>query len=195
MLETALQEGAEAGAIVDEVLIPAINEVGRRFDRKEYYLPQLIQSAETMKSAFTFLEPKLVNANNGGGKDKARVKVVLATVKGDIHDIGKNIVALMLRNYFEVHDLGKDVPAQDIIDKAKETGAQIIGLSALMTTTMAEMKEVIRQAKAEGLDCKFMIGGAVVNQQYAEEIGADGYAPDAYGAVKLAKRLAGQAAE
>ncbi|HHZ20172.1 MAG TPA: 5-methyltetrahydrofolate--homocysteine methyltransferase, partial [Firmicutes bacterium] len=136
------------------------------------------------------------NANNGGGKDKARVKVVLATVKGDIHDIGKNIVALMLRNYnFEVHDLGKDVPAQDIIDKAKETGAQIIGLSALMTTTMAEMKEVIRQAKAEGLDCKFMIGGAVVNQQYAEEIGADGYAPDAYGAVKLAKRLAGQAAE
>ncbi|HOQ23498.1 MAG TPA: homocysteine S-methyltransferase family protein [Bacillota bacterium] len=196
LLETALQEGAEAGAIVDEVLIPAINEVGRRFDRKEYYLPQLIQSAETMKSAFTFLEPKLVNANNGGGKDKARVKVVLATVKGDIHDIGKNIVALMLRNYnFEVHDLGKDVPAQDIIDKAKETGAQIIGLSALMTTTMAEMKEVIRQAKAEGLDCKFMIGGAVVNQQYAEEIGADGYAPDAYGAVKLAKRLAGQAAE
>lgn len=117
-------------------------------------------------------------------------------MKGDIHDIGKNIVALMLRNYnFEVHDLGKDVPAQDIIDKAKETGAQIIGLSALMTTTMAEMKEVIRQAKAEGLDCKFMIGGAVVNQQYAEEIGADGYAPDAYGAVKLAKRLAGQAAE
>lgn len=190
LLEIALQDGAAAGTIVDEVLIPAINEVGQRFDRKEYYLPQLIQSAETMKTAFEYLEPKLVNAGPGGGRIKP--KVVLATVKGDIHDIGKNIVGLMLRNYnFDVYDLGKDVSAQDIIGKARETRAEIIGLSALMTTTMLEMKEVIRLAKAEGLGCKFMIGGAVVNQQYAEEIGADGYSPDAYSAVKLAKRLSG----
>jgi 5-methyltetrahydrofolate--homocysteine methyltransferase len=125
-----------------------------------------------------------------GGEAPAKVKVVLATVKGDIHDIGKNIVALMLRNHgFIVHDLGKDVEAGLIIDKAKEIGADIIGLSALMTTTMVQMKIVIDLAKAEGLKCRFLIGGAVVNQSYAEEIGADAYAPDAHMAVKIARQL------
>jgi len=118
--------------------------------------------------------------------------VILATVKGDIHDIGKNIVGLMLRNYgFEVYDLGKDVSAEEIVKKAKETNAPIIGLSALMTTTMLEMREVVSLVRQEGLNAKIMIGGAVVNADYAKEIGADGYSEDAYGAVKLASKLAG----
>jgi 5-methyltetrahydrofolate--homocysteine methyltransferase len=191
LLETALQEGITPQKIVDEILIPAITQVGQLFDSKEYYLPQLIQSAETMKIAFEYLEPLL---KSGSGEDaQSTVGVVLATVKGDIHDIGKNIVALMLKNYgFKVYDLGKDVDAQEIIQKVKETGAKIVGLSALMTTTMVEMGEVIRLAKSEDLNCKFMIGGAVVDEKFAEEIGADGYSEDAYAAVKLAQKLSGR---
>lgn len=186
-VEAVRTEGMKPAEIVDNLLIPAITQVGQLFDSGKYFLPQLIQSAETMKRAFDFLEPML-RTEGAGGRGKAIV--VLATVKGDIHDIGKNIVGLMLRNYgFTVHDLGKDVSAEVIIQKARETGAEIVGLSALMTTTMVEMKEVIRLAKQEGLQCKFMIGGAVVNQKYADEIGADGYSEDAYSAVKLAEKL------
>jgi 5-methyltetrahydrofolate--homocysteine methyltransferase len=188
LIDKALAEGADPRDIVDRYLIPAINEVGKFFDAKKYFLPQLIQSAETMKKGFDCVEPLL--KLNHSGADKKDVIVVLATVKGDIHDIGKNIVALMLRNYgFKVHDLGKDVGASRIVDEAKQLGAHIIGLSALMTTTMVEMKEVIRHARAEGLSCRFMIGGAVVDGEYAKEIGADGYSKDAYDAVKLAKIL------
>ena len=115
---------------------------------------------------------------------------MLATVKGDIHDIGKNIVGLMLKNYgFKVIDLGKDVDAEEIVDTAKKEKADIIGLSALMTTTMVEMKEVVLLAKKEGVGAKIMIGGAVVDSDYAKEIGADGYSEDAYAAVKLAEKL------
>jgi 5-methyltetrahydrofolate--homocysteine methyltransferase len=168
-------------------LIPAITKVGDLFEQKKYFLPQLIQSAEAMKKAFELLEP-LIRAE--GGEAPAKALIILATVKGDIHDIGKNIVALMLRNHgFIVHDLGKDVEAGLIIEKARETGADIIGLSALMTTTMVQMKTVIGLAEAEGLKCRFIIGGAVVNQAYAEEIGADAYAPDAHMAVKIARQL------
>jgi len=188
LLDAALSGGLTPADAVDTCLITAIVQVGSLFDKKVYYLPQLIQSAETMKSAFEMLEPML--ASTGGQVMKKKAVVVLATVKGDIHDIGKNIVGLMLKNYgFTVHDLGKDVSEHDIVRAAKETGAELIGLSALMTTTMVEMKSVIALARQEGLTCKFMIGGAVVNEHYAEEIGADGYAPDAYAAVKLAETL------
>jgi len=188
LLDAALRGGLTPADAVDTCLIPAIVEVGSLFDRKVYYLPQLIQSAETMKSAFEMLEPML--ATTGVQVVKKKAVIVLATVKGDIHDIGKNIVGLMLKNYgFTVHDLGKDVSEHDIVRAAKETGAELVGLAALMTTTMVEMKRVIALARKEGLTCKFMIGGAVVNEQYAAEIGADGYAPDAYAAVKLAETL------
>lgn len=187
-IDNALKEGVEPSHIVDKYLIPAITHVGDLYDKKEYFLPQLIQSAETMKTAFGILEPLLSKDVDEDGRKK--VRIVLATVKGDIHDIGKNIVGLMLKNYgFEVYDLGKDVDAGEIVKKAKETKASIIGLSALMTTTMLEMKEVVDLAEKEGLDVKIMIGGAVVNAEYAKEIGADGYAEDAYAAVKLASKF------
>ena len=187
LIGKALDEKTTAQDIVDLYLIPAINQVGKLFDEKKYFLPQLIQSAETMKVGFTFVEPQLKQNEN---EEKQDIVVVIATVKGDIHDIGKNIVGLMLRNYgFKVYDLGKDVSAERIIDEAKSLKAHIVGLSALMTTTMVEMKEVIKLAREESLNCKFMIGGAVVDDEYAKEIGADGYSKDAYEAVKLAKRL------
>lgn len=187
LINKALEEKVSARDIVDNYLIPAINQVGKFFDEKKYFLPQLIQSAETMKKGFTCVEPLLKQTSVAEEKE---VVIVLATVKGDIHDIGKNIVALMLRNYgFKVYDLGKDVSAETIINEAKNLNAHIIGLSALMTTTMVEMKEVIKLAKEQNLNCKFMIGGAVVDAEYAKEIGADGYSRDAYEAVKLAKRL------
>jgi 5-methyltetrahydrofolate--homocysteine methyltransferase len=188
-IEAALKAGEKPSDIVDKKLIPAIAQVGEYFDKKKFFLPQLIQSAEAMKAGFAILEPLLVAAP--GTVEKKKTGVVLATVKGDIHDIGKNIVALMLKNYgFEVYDLGKDVGADLIISKAREVKAEIIGLSALMTTTMVEMAEVIRLSKQEKLDIKFMVGGAVVTAAYAEELGAHGYSKDAYEAVKTAKRLA-----
>jgi 5-methyltetrahydrofolate--homocysteine methyltransferase len=189
LLKEGLTAGIKATELVDQSLIPAINRVGELFEKKQYFLPQLIQSAETMKQAFEYLEPLLAEqALKSGVKNKS--KVVLATVKGDIHDIGKNLVALMLKNQgFAVYDLGKDVKAVTIINKAKEIQADLIGLSALMTTTMVGMKDVIDLAKKEGLTAKVMIGGAVVNQTFAREIGADGYAEDAYRAVKLAQWL------
>ncbi len=208
LIDKAISEGMAAEDIVDEFLIPAINEVGRLFDEKKYFLPQLIQSAEAMKKGFDRLEPLLVKieANKASGSDpnagadtkkdanenrqKGKGLIVLATVKGDIHDIGKNIVGLMLKNYgFKVHDLGKDISAERIVEEARLSNATIIGLSALMTTTMVEMKNVVELARDEGLQCRFMVGGAVVNEDFAREIGADGYAKDAYEAVKLAKRL------
>jgi len=190
LVEKAVNEGTEPRDIVDKFLIPAINQVGKLFDEKKYYLPQLIQSANTMKKGFDSVEP-LLKQKRSDSDEKQNEVVVIATVKGDIHDIGKNIVALMLRNYgFTVYDLGKDVSARRIVDEAKRTNASIVGLSALMTTTMVEMRGVIELAKKEKLDCRFIIGGAVVNEEYAREIGADGYAADAYEAVKLAKRLA-----
>ena len=188
ILKNSLDQNIAPTKIVDEALIPAINHVGVLFDKKEYYLPQLIMSAETMKAGFDFLEPMLKKENKPSEKNR---KVILATVKGDIHDIGKNIVGLMLENYgFEVIDLGKDVGHEKIIEAISQTKAQIVGLSALMTTTMVNMKTIIEACKNAGLDnVKFMIGGAVVDQAYADEIGANGYAPDSVEAVKLAERL------
>ncbi|WP_312371785.1 homocysteine S-methyltransferase family protein [Lachnoclostridium sp.] len=175
-----------AAEILDTILIPAINQVGQFFDSGKYYLPQLIASAETMKTAIDYLEPMLK-------KDSTEEKVgtiIIATVAGDIHDIGKNLVALMLKNYgFTVIDLGKDVPSEKIIETAKQMDADIIALSALMTTTMLEMKRVVRLRNEASLRVKVIIGGAVITQDYCDEIGADGYSKDAQEAVNLVKKI------
>lgn len=182
----AIEESIPPQNILNEALLPAIGEVGDLFDCGKYFLPQLIASAETMKKSIEYLEPLLKEE----GEDSSMPTIVIATVKGDIHDIGKNLVALMLKNHgFSVIDLGKDVPREEIIRAAKENRARIIALSALMTTTMQEMKNVIELAKQEGLDAKVMIGGAVITREYADEIGADGYSRDAADAVKLAQKL------
>lgn len=184
----ALDTGRKPQEILNNILMPAINEVGDLFDKGIYFLPQLIASAEAMKTAIEYLEPLLAQSNEG----KAMPAVVIATVEGDIHDIGKNLVALMLKNYgFHVIDLGKDVPKERIIEAAKEYNASVIALSALMTTTMQEMKKVIAYAREQGVDAKVIIGGAVITQDYADEIGADGYSRDAADAVKLTKRILG----
>lgn len=185
----AVSGGVEASYILNEFLLPAINEVGELFDKGKYFLPQLIASAEAMKLAIEYLEPFLAQGQQSGEMPV----IVIATVQGDIHDIGKNLVALMLKNYgFQVVDLGKDVPAEVIVAEAIKKDARIIALSALMTTTMQEMKHVVACAKEKGAKAKIMIGGAVITEDYAREIGADGYSRDAAEAVKVAKRLAAE---
>lgn len=182
----AIADGNEPQKLLNEVLMPAINEVGELFDKGKYFLPQLIASAEAMKASIEYLEPMLLQEKN----DKEMPVVVIATVEGDIHDIGKNLVALMLKNYgFQVIDLGKDVPKETIIEAAEKYHAKVIALSALMTTTMQQMKQVIQYAREKNVDAKIIIGGAVITQEYADEIGADGYSKDAADAVKLTKRI------
>lgn len=182
----AVEEGHEPKKLLDDVLLPGINEVGELFDKGKYFLPQLIASAEAMKSSIEYLEPLLMEDHSG----KEMPTVVIATVEGDIHDIGKNLVALMLKNYgFHVIDLGKDVPKEKIIEATIEHKAQVIALSALMTTTMQQMKHVIQYAKEKEVNAKVIVGGAVITQEYADEIGADGYSKDAADAVKLTQRL------
>ena len=182
----ALAEGQEPQKLLNEYLLPAIQQVGEYFDKGKYFLPQLIASAEAMKLAIEVLEPLLLQE----GKQENMPTVIIATVEGDIHDIGKNLVALMLKNYgFRVIDLGKDVPMEQILQAAEEHDAQIIALSALMTTTMTRMKEVVEQVRARNLPRKIIIGGAVITPEYAAEIGADGYSADAADAVKLAQKL------
>ncbi|MDE5680159.1 MAG: dihydropteroate synthase, partial [Lachnospiraceae bacterium] len=185
----ALAEGAQAKELLDTVLLPAINTVGDYFDSGKYFLPQLIAGAEAMKLSIEVLEPLMLKQST----DEDMPVVIIATVEGDIHDIGKNLVALMLKNYgFKVVDLGKDVPKEKIIEAAKEHNASIIALSALMTTTMKQMEAVIQYAKEQNVTAKIMVGGAVITEEYANEIGADGYSKDAAEAVKLAGRLIGQ---
>ncbi len=186
LVRQALKQDREPFALVNEHLIPAIMEVGERYERKDYFLPQLIASAETLQNALTLLEPLLAESRKG----EARQRVVMATVQGDIHDIGKNIVCLMLKNHgYEVIDLGKDVSAETVVDRAQEAGASLIGLSALMTTTMVRMEDTVRLVRERGLDCRVMLGGAVVTEAFARSIGADGFALDAVEAVRLAKEL------
>ena len=183
-----LDAGEEASFLLNQVLIPGINEVGDLFEKGKYFLPQLIASAEAMKESIEILEPILQSKQDG----RIMPTIVIATVAGDIHDIGKNLVALMLKNYgFHVIDLGKDVPAERIIDTAIQENAQIIALSALMTTTMKEMDTVVKLAKEKKVRAKIIIGGAVITQDYCDEIGADGYSKDAAEAVKCAERLLG----
>lgn len=182
----ALESGEKPVELLNQVLLPAINQVGEYFDQGKYFLPQLIASAEAMKNSIELLEPLLQTGSAGGEMPV----VVIATVEGDIHDIGKNLVALMLKNHgFHVIDLGKDVPQAKILETAREHHAEFIALSALMTTTMQRMREIVAAAKQEGITAKIIIGGAVITQEYADEIGADGYSKDAADAVKLAKSL------
>ena len=181
-----LDAGSKPDEIINGSLIPAINEVGELFNQKKYFLPQLIGSANTMKLAIDYLEPLLEKKESG----QDMPTIVIATVEGDIHDIGKNLVALMLKNYgYNVIDMGKDVPCEDIVDKAIETNAAVIGLSALMTTTMMRMKDVVEICKEKGCTSKVVIGGACITQSFADEIGADGYSKDAAECVKLVERL------
>lgn len=186
LIDRALhQEGMPAPDVMNQALIPGIEQAGELYDKKQYFLPQLMMAAETMKKAFAYLKPHLSTE----ARQQAGV-VIMATVEGDIHDIGKNIVIVLLENYgFRIVDLGKDVPADKILAAAQKEDADIIGLSALMTTTMPRMQEVIDGVKNLGLRSRVMVGGAVLNQEYADKIGADAYSEDARAAVKTAQRL------
>ncbi|MDD3153801.1 MAG: homocysteine S-methyltransferase family protein [Victivallaceae bacterium] len=182
-VERALQNGVPASILLEKTLVPAIEEVGGKFERHEYYLPQLIASARAMEKAVDHLAPLLA----AGGKRTPIGKILLATVKGDIHDIGKNIVSIMLKNSnFEVVDLGKDVSAETILAEADQRGIGIIGLSALMTTTLPAMEEVVALAKKQNKQYFFIVGGAVVDEDFADKLGAH-YASDAPATVRLAK--------
>ena len=184
--ENLLNTGADANDLLNNSLLPAINDVGDFFDKGKYFLPQLIASAEAMKNAIAILQPRLLQEN-----DKQDMPtIVFATVEGDIHDIGKNLVVLMLQNYgYQVIDLGKDITKEEIVAKAIESNAAVIGLSALMTTTMQEMKSVVEYAKEKNCLAKIIIGGAVITEDYREQIGADGYAKDAAEAVRVVQKL------
>ena len=186
MIDKALgQEKMPPLDIVNQALIPGIEQAGELYEKKQYFLPQLMMAAETMKKAFEYLKPQLSQE----ARKHAGV-IVMATVEGDIHDIGKNIVIMLLENYgFRLVDLGKDVPADQILAAARKEDADIIGLSALMTTTMPRMQEVIEGVKKMGLRSRVMVGGAVLNQEYADRIGADAYSEDARAAVKTAQKL------
>lgn len=185
LIDAELAGGMTPNDIINDMLIPALQQVGDLYERRIYFLPQLIYSAEAAHTAFDYLE-KHFSASDA----RTKKKIVMATVKGDIHDIGKNLVAMLLRNHgYEVIDLGKDVAAGTIIDTAAETDADIIGLSALITTTAQEMAKVIVMAKQRGLRAKIIVGGAVVTEDYARSISADAYAPDAAGAVKKVAQL------
>ena len=178
-----LESGKTPLRVIDEIIVPALNALGAGYERRELFLPHLLGGAEAAKAAFAVLNSAM--GENAGGNG---VKVVMATVQGDIHDIGKNIVVSLLSNYgFGVIDLGKDVPPQKVLESARESGAQIVGLSALMTTTVPAMAETVRLLHAELPGVKVMVGGAVLTQEYANAMGADFYGPDAMAAVKYAQ--------
>jgi 5-methyltetrahydrofolate--homocysteine methyltransferase len=185
-IDAALPAGVNPATLVEDTMIPAIIRVGELYDQKKYYLPQLIAGAETMEKALKRLEPLL--SRDITSNTEKRV-ILLATVKGDVHDIGKNIVALMLRNHgYMVVDLGKDIPTETIIEAMRTSKPDVVGLSALMTTTMVNMKDVIDRARQEGLSCPFIVGGAVVTKSYASSIGA-AYARDGVEAVRVIEKL------
>ncbi len=176
--------------IVNEILIPALDKVGADFESGKLFLPQLIQSATTAQEAFDVLKEYMSGQKDAGTVSKG--KVIIATVKGDIHDIGKNIVKVVMENYgYEMIDLGKDVPIEKVVEAVQQTGAKLVGLSALMTTTVVSMEETIRAIHEAGCDCKIWVGGAVLTEDYARQIGADFYAKDAKQSVDIAKSILG----
>ncbi len=186
LIDVLLQKKKDPSRIIDRIMIPAILKVGERYDRREYFLPQLIASAETMKKGLAHLEPHLKKSKE---KKPQKGTVLLATVQGDIHDIGKNIVVLMLKNHgYQVIDLGKDVPTETIIGVMKKSKPHVVGLSALMTTTMVVMKDVMAAARKAGLSSRFVLGGAVVTESYAASLGA-AYAKDSVEAVRVVDQL------
>jgi len=185
----ALENGLEPMSIIKEGLMPGMNSVGEKFSCGEYFLPDLIIAADGMQKAMNLLEPEL-RARRQSVESPGTV--VLGTVKGDIHEIGKSLVATMLSaNGFKVYDLGVNVPNENFIAKVKETNANIVGLSALLTTTMTAQREIINDLVNAGLrdKVKVIVGGAPVTHGWATEIGADGYAEDAMGAVQIARQL------
>jgi 5-methyltetrahydrofolate--homocysteine methyltransferase len=181
----AIAEKLPAEKILKEGLIAGMEQVGERFKNNEIYIPEVLIAARAMKMAMVILEPELVKAGV-----KPVGKFVIGTVAGDLHDIGKNLVAMMLKGAgFEVIDLGVDVASEKFVERVKASGAQLIGMSTLLTTTMPSMEKTLKAIRSTGLSTKVMIGGAPVTQSYADKIGADGYAPDAASAVDVAKRL------
>ncbi|ABR33580.1 homocysteine S-methyltransferase family protein [Clostridium beijerinckii] len=173
--------------IVNEYLIPALDMVGEKYEKGELFLPQLIQAAETVKNSFTILKEEISRTNS---QTISKGKIIVATVKGDIHDIGKNIVKVILENYgYEMIDLGKDVPIKTVVEEAKKHNASLIGLSALMTTTLKSMEETIKALREDGYNGKIFVGGAVLTKDTAERIGADFYAKDAKESVEIARRV------
>jgi 5-methyltetrahydrofolate--homocysteine methyltransferase len=185
LIEEALDSGVDPIEVNQRSLLPALERVGELYEAKKYFLPQMMLSAETMQRAFAIIEESLKESG-----ERKLGPVILATVKGDIHDIGKNIVAAVLRNSgFDVIDLGKSVPPVEIAKAARESGAELVGLSSLMTTTMDAMKDTVDLLGKEGVGVRVMVGGAVVTRKYADSIGADGYARDAFSAVEIARQL------
>ena len=188
-----LESGASAMDAIEKGIVPALEKVGAAFEKGTAFLPQLLMAAEAAGEAFAVIRAGLKAAQDSGVADakvQKRRPIVLATVKGDIHDIGKNIVRALLENYgFDVIDLGRDVAPETVVERARESNAAIVGLSALMTTTVGAMEETVRLVKASGLDAKTVVGGAVVTQEYADSIGADYYAKDAMQTVRIAERL------
>ncbi|KPK65966.1 MAG: hypothetical protein AMK73_01380 [Planctomycetes bacterium SM23_32] len=187
LVQQALDEGVDAEALLNESLVAGMDVVGRKFKNNEFYVPEVLIAARAMNAGMELLEPVL--AETGA---RPAGTVVIGTVKGDLHDIGKNLVGMMLKGGgFKVVDAGIDVAPEKFVELAQESGANLIGLSALLTTTMTQMGNVVEAVKEAGLATKIMIGGAPITQDYADEIGADGYAPDAASAVDLARRLMG----
>jgi corrinoid protein of di/trimethylamine methyltransferase len=187
--KAALEAEADASELLGKYMIPAMDEVGKRFECNEYFVPELLIAARAMKTALEMITPKLAEAGA-----EAAGHVVIGTVQGDLHDIGKNLVASMLEGGgFKVTDLGVDVPADRFVEEVQSSENAIVALSALLTTTMTQMKAVIEGLEKAGLrsKAKVMIGGAPITQQYAEEIGADGYADNASAAVAVARQFVG----
>lgn len=187
--QEAISSGIEPGTILNEGMIAAMAEVGRRFQCGEYYVPEMLIAARAMKAGTQILKPHLQNA-----PVQSAGKVVIGTVKGDLHDIGKNLVGMMLEGAgFQIVDLGTDVAPEKYVDAVRASGANVVGLSALLTTTMPNMKEVIFALEKAGLrgQVKVMVGGAPLNDEFARQIGADGYSQDASRAVTLANSLVG----
>ena len=175
----------DANIILDEILIPSLDNVGKKYDSGEIFLPQLIQCAETVKASLNIIKEKLLQENTN---NISKGKIIVATVKGDIHDIGKNIVKIMLENYgYEVIDLGKDVPIEKVVQKSKELDIKLVGLSALMTTTVKSMEDTIKALRYNNIDAKIFVGGAVLTEEYAKNIGADYYSKDAKSAIEIAQ--------
>lgn len=190
LTQRALDGGLSAEEVLRGALIPAMELVGEEYEQGKRYVPEMLLSAHAMKGAMEKLRPLLA-----GSGARLKGKVVIGTVEGDLHDIGKNLVAMMLEGAgFEVHDLGTEVTAERFVEAVREHGAELVGMSALLTTTMVHMPEVIRALEEAGLRSRVrvMVGGAPVTEEYAREIGADGYGADAAAAVRVANRLIGE---
>jgi 5-methyltetrahydrofolate--homocysteine methyltransferase len=189
LVQQALDAGVDPGTLINDALIAAMDVVGKDFGEGKIFVPEMLVSAMTMKSGLEVVKPRLA-----GGESQSRGTVIMATVKGDLHDIGKNLVSMMLEGAgFKVLDLGVDLSVEKLIDQVKAVGPDVLGLSALLTTTMPEMQKVIAELKNQGLrdKVKVLVGGAPVDRAFAEKIGADGYGSNAAEAVELARRFAG----